>query len=180
MLFRIWKSPQLCYSSKNLHVFFLVVEKNIFFFLMRKRALLQEIQLSPCETELLEESLANSCRHYIYPVKQHWSETTFKMHQTEQIWYWKLSRKPYCTYCNIALASVTPFSWLETGPESGTLELNSVSKSFFFNAVCTPLASEPNTGRDLDSDVAKIPVGSKTQRKFKAYVNQVDRSRDKA
>lgn len=64
---------------------------------------------------------------------------------------------------------MTSFSWLETGPEAGTLELNCVSESFFFNAVCTPLASEPNTGRDLDSDVAKIPVESKTQRKCEAY-----------
>lgn len=52
-----------------------------FFFFLRKRALLQEIQLPPRETELFEQSLANSCRYYIFPAKQHWSETTFKMHQ---------------------------------------------------------------------------------------------------
>ena len=75
---------------------------------------------------------------------------------------------------------MTSFSWLETGPEAGTLKLYCVSESFFCNAVCTPLASEPNTGRDLDSDVAKIPVESKTQRKCEAYVSQIDWSRDKA
>ena len=69
---------------------------------------------------------------------------------------------------------MTPLSWLETGPESGTLELNSVSRSFLFNAVCAALAPEPSTGRDFDSDVAKIPVGPKTQRKFNASVIRVD------
>lgn len=64
-----------------------------------------------------------------------------------------------------------PLSWLETGPESDTLVLNSVSRSFLFNAVCAALASEPSTGSDFDSDVAKIPVGPKTQRKFNASVD---------
>lgn len=72
----------------------------------------------------------------------------------------------------------TPLSWLETGSESGTLELNSVSRSFLFDAVCAALAPKPSTGRDFDSDVAKIPVGPKTQRKFHASVIQIDWSRN--
>lgn len=67
--------------------------------------------------------------------------------------------------------------WLETGPELGTLELNSVSRSFLFNAVCAALAPEPSTGRDFDSDVAKIPVGPKRQRKFNDPITEIDWSR---
>lgn len=47
------------------------------------------------------------------------------------------------------------------------------SMSFLFNAACGALAPEPSTGRDFDSDVAKIPVGPKTQRKFNASVIQI-------
>ena len=73
---------------------------------------------------------------------------------------------------------MTSLSWLETGPKSGPLEPNSVSRSFLFKAVCAALAPRPSTGRDFDSDVAKIPVGPKTQRKFNASVIQIHGSRN--
>lgn len=68
---------------------------------------------------------------------------------------------------------VAPLGWLGTGPELGTLEEKSVSTSFWFRAACGALAPEPSTGRDFDSDVAKIPVGPKIQRKFNASVTQI-------
>lgn len=63
--------------------------------------------------------------------------------------------------------------WSETGAEVGTLEVNSVSRSFLFCAVCAALAPEPSTGRDFDSDVAKNPVGPKTQRQINASVTEL-------
>lgn len=87
--------------------------------------------------------------------------------------YYNISRNPYSTYCKVGLEPVAPLGWLGTGPELGTLEVNSVSTSFLLNAACGALAPEPSTGRDFDSDVAKIPVGPKIQRKFNAFVIQI-------
>lgn len=97
----------------------------------------------------------------------------FQNAPANQTLYSNLSRNPYSTYCNVGLEPVTPSGWLETGPEAGTLEVNSVSRSFLFGAVCAALAPEPSTGRDFDSDVAKNPVGPKTQRQFNASVTEL-------
>lgn len=86
--------------------------------------------------------------------------------------YYNISRNPYSTYCKVGLEPVAPLGWLGAGPELGTLEVNSVSTSLF-SAACGALAPEPSTGRDLDSDVAKIPVGPKIKKKFNASVIQI-------
>lgn len=69
--------------------------------------------------------------------------------------------KSIVTYWNVTLEFVHPSNLRGPSPGSGVRGhglLNSASRVFLFKAVFT-LDTEPNTGMDLDSEVANIPVG---------------------
>lgn len=62
----------------------------------------------------------------------------------------------------MTLELVHPSNLHEPSPGSGVGGdglLNSASRVFLFKAVFVTLDTEPNTGMDLDSEVANIPVG---------------------
>lgn len=70
--------------------------------------------------------------------------------------------KNIVTYWKVTLAFLHPSNLLGPSPGSGVRGhglLNSASRVFLFKADFATLDTEPNTGMDLDSEVANIPVG---------------------
>lgn len=70
--------------------------------------------------------------------------------------------KSSITYSKVTLELVHPSNLHDPSPGSGVGGdglLNSASRVFLFKAVFVTLDTEPNTGMDLDSEVANIPVG---------------------
>lgn len=70
--------------------------------------------------------------------------------------------KNIVTYWKVTLGFVHPSNLRGPSPGSGVRGhglLNSASRVFLFKADFVTLDTEPNTGMDLDSEVANIPVG---------------------
>lgn len=70
--------------------------------------------------------------------------------------------KNIVTYWKVTLEFVHPSNLRGPSPGSGVRGhglLNSASRVFLFKADFVTLDTEPNTGMDLDSEVANIPVG---------------------
>lgn len=66
------------------------------------------------------------------------------------------------TYSSVTLELAHPSNLRGPSPVSGVGGdglLNSASRVFLFKAVFDTLDTEPNTGMDLDSEVANIPLG---------------------